>query len=134
MGVSQVFGRQIRPCLDESFRVKRNTSMEPERIGNGTCHCENRAYVVIFDASRLTIPPLHALQLAIPLEGREFSVCSQGNLRALFDTTDQIARHARCQPARANQHVDTPGCLSKEDCGLAGGISPSHHNYLFTVT
>ncbi len=108
--------------------------MEPESIGNGARHCEDGAYVVIFDAPRLIVPPLYALKMIAPFEGREFSGCSQDNCRALFDATDQIARHALCQPARPNQHVDTPGCLSKEDCSLAGGIPSPYYNYLFTAT
>src|SRR2546425_8720070 len=130
----QILGRQIRSGLDKPLAVKSDTSIKPVRIGNSAGHREDVANVVSFDVSQLTISPRDALQMIASCECRDLCVCSQDNCRALLDAPNQISRHTLSQPARTDQHVHPPGCLRKKDCGLAGGISSSHHYHFFATT
>src|SRR5882672_4883164 len=106
MSVLQIFGSQIGTGLDESLTVERHTSVQPARIGNRARHCENKLDVSHLDAQRLTVAPRHSLKMVTSFESDNFSVGAQLDLRALFDTSNQISRHALSQSARSHQHVN----------------------------
>jgi hypothetical protein len=101
----QIILRQIRSCLDETFGIERHASIEPLCAGNGAGHDENVSDVVGLDAPGLIVPPAQAFEMTTPFEGHDFRVRSQDNGWILFDATNQIARHALCQPTRPHEHV-----------------------------
>src|SRR5258707_315382 len=86
------------------------------------------------NVASLTISPRYALKMITPFEGRDFRVRSQVNCRAFFDASNQISRHALCQPARTDQHVHALGGLREEYRGLPRRVPCSDDDHLCTAT
>ena len=68
----QIFLRQIRPRLDESFRVERDTATEPVGARNRAGHDENVADVVGLDARRSDRSASARVRDDYSLRGRRF--------------------------------------------------------------
>src|SRR6185436_7664017 len=101
---AQFLLRKIGAGLDESALVQRDASVEPARARLGAGHHENVADLVCL--FRATVrAPADLLEMTIALEAGDLRARSQLDLRALFDATDQIARHRVGESLGANQHV-----------------------------
>ena len=53
----QVFRRQIGAGLNKTLFVERNTSVEPGRIGFGSCHQEHMGDVLSLGFAGFVVPP-----------------------------------------------------------------------------
>src|ERR671938_121111 len=90
--LGQIVRRQISPGLNESFRIQRDTTFEPARVGNGTRHQKDMFDVVRLYAPRTVVAPTDALQMAVSFQRQDFRLRSQLYAWALLQTPNQIAR------------------------------------------
>src|SRR5712692_2098096 len=72
MRCGQIIPRQIRSRLDEPFRVKRETTIEPPRTGNGACHDEDVPDVVGLDGPGWIVSPAEALEMVTSFQRDDF--------------------------------------------------------------
>src|SRR5262245_33342166 len=73
----EIFARQVRARLDEALGIECDTAMEPVRIWCRAGHDEDMADVMCFDVPRLTVSPVHTLQMIRSFERRDFCVSKQ---------------------------------------------------------
>jgi len=79
------------------------------------------------------VPPANAFQVTGAFQRDEVGVEVQDNGWAVLDSPNQIARHARGQAIRADEHMYSSGALGEEHSGLTGGISAPDDDHFFTA-
>src|SRR6185295_13405009 len=69
------------------------------------------------------IEPGDRLEVVAPGEADDPGETTQRDVRSLFDTTDEVARHARREIGTANEYVDVLQASGEKRRGLARGVS-----------
>jgi hypothetical protein len=94
MSAGQIPLGQVRPSLNESFRIKGDAPIKPLGTRDGPGHEKDVPYVVGLDGASLVIAPAHFLEMTTTLKGDDFSIGSNVDGRILFDAANQIPGHA----------------------------------------
>src|SRR5712692_82641 len=124
-------GIQITPREDEPFVIESNAAAQP--LGSRGCsrHDEYVANRVDRSLAVQLILPSDALKMRATVERSDFRFEMQFDAWILFDSPDQVARHAVRQRTGAYQHVHLARCLREENRRLSGGVSPAHDDNFF---
>src|SRR5436309_3324420 len=118
-------GVEIGAGLDEVLVVERHASFEPARVRVGARHQEQVADRPRLRPSGVELAPSDPLEAAGPLERVDLRARSQHDVRAVFDSLNEVARHAVREPRASYQHVNFGRALREKNRRLSGRVSAS---------
>src|SRR5262249_11987712 len=101
MCCAQVFWRQIRTSLDETFSVERDAAIKPTGIRIRTGHDEDVTDLVVLGLIRFTVSPANGFEVIASFKAHDLCA-SVLYIRTLFNPTNQVARHTLSQRVRPN--------------------------------
>src|SRR5713226_6662943 len=109
-GVRHFILRDIRTRLDKSLLIERDTPIQPICVRYCAGHDEDVLNVVDLGRAGLEVTPLHAFEMAVPLEGHNLAVRLQMNRSSLFDPSNKVPRHRPGEIVLADEDVYAPSC------------------------
>src|SRR5882762_4916480 len=124
----QIVRAQIRSRFHEAAVVERHTTLQPLRVWRGTGHQKNVTDVVPLGLRFADGLPSDSLEPIRPVESCQLRVTVQLDIRALFDATNQVARHAVRQTARAHQYVHATAGGCEKYRRLTRRVAPADHD------
>ena len=90
--------------------------------------------IVLFLGAVGTAPPGDTAQFALAFQRNDLRVGVHGDVRAVLDTADQVARHALGQPIGAHQHMNLVAGPGQKDGGLAGRVAAADDDDFLVLT
>src|SRR6266852_2407500 len=119
--------------FDETLCIYCEATIKPGRTGNCACHDEEMSDVVGFDIPGHVVSPADAFEMVAAFQRHNFRLCSQDDIGVLLQTANQITRHAFCQPARSDEHVNALGGLREKYRSLPRRVPSADNSHFFST-
>src|SRR5215467_6403006 len=116
----EILGRKVGAGLDELLVVKRDATSEPGGVGARAGHRKQVADLARFRSASFQVAPRNALEMAVAFEGNNLRARPESDGETLFDSADEIARHALGQAGPAHKQVYMFGYPREKDRRLSG--------------
>src|SRR4029077_20371548 len=120
-GGGEIFFCQVPSGLDETFRVERDTAIQPTGVRVGPRHQEYVPKVVTGYRARAVAPP-HTLKMFVSLKSHDLGSCLELDCWGLLDASNQVSRHSRRKTAGADEQMNAFHRLRQKHRGLAGRV------------
>src|SRR5574342_517225 len=132
MGSGEIFLRQVPSSLDETFRIERDSAIQPTGVGFGARHQEYVLNILTRYRARAVAPP-YTLKMSVSLKSHNLGSRLDLDCWGLLDASNQVSRHARRKTTGADEQMNLPRHLRQEHGGLAGRVRPAYDDDLIAV-
>src|SRR5260370_15963554 len=118
-GSGEIFLRQVPSGLDETFRIERDTAIQPTGVGFGPRHQKYVPNILTRYRARAVAPP-HTLKMSVSLKSHDLGSRLDLDCWGLLDASNQVSRHPRRTTAGADDQMNVPRRLRPGHRGLTG--------------
>src|SRR5216684_4387409 len=127
-----MFLRQVPSGLDETFRIERDTAIQPTGVRVGPRHQEYVLKILTRYRARTVAPP-HTLKMFGSLKSHDLGSRPDLDCWVLLDASNQVSRHARRKTAGADEQMNVSHRLRQKHRSLAGRVRSAYDYDFITV-